>query len=375
MYQLIEKYINDLMVKSTPQLPYWNRESILQGKKPQWNYIDGCMLCSLYDIYRQTKSQPYLVFIKEFIDYYVGNDGLIRGYNVNEYNLDNINEGRVLFDLYDEFKEEKYKKAIDVLYSQLKTQPRNIEGNFWHKLIYPNQVWLDGLYMAQVFYVRYETKFNNKEYYSDIVRQFLNVRKNMFDENKRLYYHGFDITRNAFWANENGLSSNFWLRAIGWYTVALVDVIDYIDDQESKNILTSLLVEDIEGLMNYIDQGMFYQVVDGLKKSGNYLETSGSAMIAYACLKGARIGALDKKYQEIGKTIFDSICKHSLCQLDGQLHLNNICLSAGLGPNTNRKRDGSYDYYVSEPVVCDDAKGVGPFIMAYTELKKYLANG
>lgn len=184
-YQIIEEYIDRLIADSAPDAPVWNIENIRHGKAPAWNYIDGCMMTSLYTIYKLTGNKKYLTFIDNFVDYYVFGDGTIRGYELDTYNVDNINEGRVLFDLYAETGKEKYKKAIDLLYKQLETQPRTVLGNFWHKKIYPNQVWLDGLYMAQVFYTRYETLFNGGKRYDDIVNQFKTVFANMYDKQKK----------------------------------------------------------------------------------------------------------------------------------------------------------------------------------------------
>ncbi len=374
-YSLIAQYIERLIDDSTPAAPIWNIENIKHGKPAGWNYIDGCMMTSLYTIYKQTGNKKYLDFIDGFVDYYVFEDGTIRGYELETYNVDNLNEGRVLFDLYRETGKPKYKKAIDLLYKQVTEQPRTATGNFWHKKIYPNQVWLDGLYMAQVFYTRYETEFNGGKNYADIVRQFQNVYDNMYDKEKRLYYHGWDCSKAAFWSDKDtGLSKNFWLRAVGWYTVGLVDAIGYFSDEaaELKNKLTAIFKDTVEGLERYIepDKKMFWQVVDKGGQEGNYLETSGSAMLAYAMMKGARLGLVDKRFAKVGEEVFNGICRQYLTQTDGKLNLGGICLMAGLGPETNRKRDGSYAYYISEPIVENDAKGTGPFVMAYTEIKQ-----
>ena len=372
-YSVIDRYIDRLIDDTTPDKPIWNIENIKHGKPAAWNYIDGCMMTSLYSIYKQTGRKKYIDFIDEFVDYYVFEDGSIRGYELETYNVDNINEGRVLFDLYRETKKEKYKKAAELLYSQLQTQPRTGLGNFWHKKIYPQQVWLDGLYMAQVFYTRYETEFNSGKNYADIVKQFQSVYDNMYDKQKRLYYHGWDYSKSAFWADKKtGLSKSFWLRSVGWYTVGLVDAIGYIADsaKEHKDKLIKIFKDTIEGLEKYLDpeKKMFWQVVDQGGREGNYLETSGSAMIAYAMMKGARLGFVDKKYSVLGKSIFDGICNEYLTEKDGKLNLGGICLMAGLGPENNPKRDGTFEYYISEPVVENDAKGTGPFVMAYTEV-------
>ncbi len=374
-YSIIDKYIDRLIDDTTPDAPIWNIENIKHGKAPGWNYIDGCMMTSLYTIYQQTGKKKYIDFIDKFVDYYVFEDGSIRGYELDTYNVDNLNEGRVLFDLYRETGKEKYKKAIELLYTQIKGQPRTQLGNFWHKKIYPNQVWLDGLYMAQVFYTRYETEFNGGKNYADIVNQFQKVYDNMYDREKRLYYHGWDYSKTAFWSDkQTGLSKSFWLRSVGWYTVGLVDAIGYFPDDaaEFKAQLIAIFKDTIEGLERYIDpeKKMFWQVVDQGGREGNYLETSGSAMIAYAMMKGARLGFVDGRFAKVGEDVFNGICKEYLSETDGKLNLGGICLMAGLGPETNRKRDGTYEYYISEPIVENDAKGTGPFVMAYTEIKQ-----
>lgn len=372
MYAKIDKYIDRLLDGSTPDAPLWNIESIRLGKKPHWNYIDGCMITSLLCAADITGEKRYFDFAENFIDWYVHEDGTIEGYDVEEYNLDNVNEGRVLFDLYKATGKEKYKKAIELINSQLKNHPRTSTGNFWHKKIYPNQIWLDGLYMAQVFNLRYHQETDKD--YSDIVGQFKKVRELMFNEETKLYYHGCDTSKTMFWADkETGCSKNYWLRALGWFTVSLVDNIDLIDNEADKAELVKIFAEAMEGIAQYADAetGMFYQVVDCGGREGNYLETSGSSMIAYAMMKGARLGVLDAKYAEMGKRAFDGICEKYLNFNEaGELNLGGICLVAGLGPDDKPHRDGTYEYYISEPIVDNDAKGVAPFILAYTEIKR-----
>lgn len=375
MYKVIDKYIEKLMT-SKPDLPLWNIENIRQGKKPAWNYIDGCMMTSLIELYKATNDEKYLDFVKKFVDYYVREDGTILGYEMEKYSTDDVSESRILFDLYKFTGEEKYNKAIEMCYQQILTHPRTKEGNFWHKKIYPNQVWLDGLYMMQVFYTRYETERNKLKNYSDIVGQFKNVYNIMRDKETGLYYHAYDSSKSMFWANkETGLSENYWLRSIGWYTVALIDVYSYMDEQmyDEYHTIKEIFKETIDSILKYQDQEskMFYQVPNFPGREKNYLETSGSCMIAYAILKGVRLKALPERYLQIGLDIFNGICnKYLTVKEDGDLNLGGICLVAGLGPENNLRRDGTYEYYMSEPIVENDAKGVGPFIMAYTEVKR-----
>lgn len=367
----IIKYIDELMEKSTPDRPIWNIEKILQGIKSKWNYIDGCMIKAILEMYAITGDEKYFKFADNFIDYKVMEDGSIDGYSVEELNIDNINAGKTLFELYDLTKKEKYRKAIDLVYSQIHQMPRTKEGNFWHKNIYPNQVWLDGLYMCQPFYMEYETRFNDKKNYEDIFNQFFNVHKLMRDSETGLYYHAYDSSKEMFWCDTNtGLSQNFWLRALGWYSMALLDTLDKCDPGvgEPYEKLKAIFVDLMDSLLKYQDEsGMWYQVVNLGKMEKNYLETSGSSILAYALLKGVRLGFLPESYKEYGIKAFNGICdKYLTTEEDGSLHLDGICLVAGLGGK--QMRSGTFDYYMSEPIVKDDAKGVGPFLLAYTEI-------
>ena len=372
MYEQIDAYILRLIEESTPERTVWNVEKLRQGKLADWNYIDGCMITALLSIAEITGDKRYFDFAEGFIDSFVSEDGTIRTYDESKYNLDDVNEGRVLFELYDKTHKEKYKKAAAALRGQLERQPRTPEGNFWHKAIYPNQVWLDGLYMAQPFYALYEKHFGTGDF-SDTVRQIETVREKMFDEQKKLYYHGYDASKTAFWADpETGCSRNFWLRSVGWFAVSLADLIEIVPAGSANDRIRKIFVELMAGVKQYADAetGMYWQVVDQGGREGNYLETSGSCMIAYAMLKGARMGILDKEYAAQGEKTFRGIVKKYLSFTDGNLNLGGICLVAGLGPENNRRRDGSYEYYISEPVVENDAKGVAPFILCYTEIKR-----
>ena len=376
MYQKIDDFVLQLVRESTPERTVWNMEKIREGKKASWNYIDGCMLTALMEMARITGEEHYSDFVRECIDHFVTEEGEIRTFKPDDCNLDDINEGRVLFELYQRTGLEKYRKAAAFLWRQLEKHPRTVEGNFWHKAIYPNQVWLDGIYMAQPFYALYEKHFGSGEY-ADTVGQIKNVRARMFSEEKGLYYHGYDASRSAFWADPiTGCSKNFWLRSLGWFAVALADLLDILPDGEQKDSLASIFIELIHSIDRYADPatGLFWQVPDQGGREGNYLETSGSAMVAYATLKGARLGYLDNAYAAKGRRTFNGIVeKYLTFTEDGELNLGGICLVAGLGPETNRRRDGSYEYYISEPVVKNDAKGVAPFVLAYTEIKRLKA--
>ena len=370
---VFERYIDELIEKSTVEIPAWNIEKAKAGKAVGWNYIDGCMILALLEIYAATGEKKYYDFADAFIDHRVREDGSIAGYSVEEYNLDNINAGKTLFLLYGLNGKEKYRRAIELIYSQVQNQPRTAEGNFWHKKIYPNQVWLDGMYMAQPFYMEYETKLHDRQNYKDIFGQFANVIRHMRDEKTGLYYHGYDASREIFWCNkETGLSENFWLRALGWYSMALLDTLEKADPSvmpEAYENLKHVFSDLMDSMLKFQDEsGMWYQVVNMGGRERNYLETSGSAIMAYSLLKGVRLGFLPASYREYGLKAFQGICDRYLTEKDGSLSLGGICLVAGLGGP--QMRDGSYDYYMSEPVVCDDAKGVGPFLLAYTELRR-----
>ncbi|MEE1110492.1 MAG: glycoside hydrolase family 88 protein [Lachnospiraceae bacterium] len=367
----IEEYIAYLLANSSAEKPMWNKEMIRQGKKNKWNYIDGCMITAILSLYEITGEQKYFDFAKEFIDFFVQEDGTIKTYDVKEYNLDNINTASNLFFLYDKTGEEKYKLALDHVRTQLDTMPRTKEGSFWHKDIYPNQVWLDGLYMAEPFYMRYETRFSKMEKCNDVILQFKNVKAHMKDPKTGLYYHGYDESRKMYWADpETGCSPNFWLRSLGWFSLALVETAQATDESlyYEKRFLISILEDLVDALIPFqSEEGMFYQVPDKPEAEGNYLETSGTALIAYAILKGVRLGFLAPRYAAIGEKAFDGIVKKYLSKNeDGTLKLSGICLVAGLGGKDHR--DGSLKYYFSEPVVENEAKGVAPFLLAYTEM-------
>jgi len=372
MYSQIDSYVRSLIERSSPEKTAWNIERVRQGKPASWNYIDGCMLLALLEMSDICQDPCYADFVERFTDSFIADDGSIRTWEPEKQTLDDINEGRVLFPLYSRTGKEKYRLAADRLHEALASQPRTFEGSYWHKAIYPHQVWLDGIYMAQVFAALYEKHFGSGDY-SDILRQILTVRSRMFDETKRLYYHGYDASRTVFWADaETGLSQSFWLRAMGWFAAALVDLIDILPEGQERSNINGLLVEMMEGLSPYSDPetGMFYQVVDMGGEEGNYLETSGSSMIAYTMLKGARLGALPKEYAAKGLKTFDGIVKKYLTFQGSEMELGGICLVAGLGPESDRRRDGTYAYYLSEPVVKNDAKGVAPLVMCYTEVRR-----
>lgn len=340
--------------------------------KLKWDYCHGLELQSMLDVYDRYGNRKIYDYALAYADTMVNADGTIKMYKREEYSLDRINSGKFIFRIYEQTKDEKYKKALALMRSQLDEHPRNADGGFWHKKIYPNQVWLDGLYMGQPFYMEYETRFNDKKNYPDIFNQFFNVVKNMRDEKTGLYYHAYDSSKEMFWCDKTtGLSKNFWLRALGWYSMALLDTLTKADNsyQPAYDQLKQVFIDLMESMVKFQDEsGMWYQVVNMGGREKNYLETSGSAIMAYSMLKGVRLGFLPESFRAYGEKAFHGICDRYLKEKDGRLSLGGICLVAGLGGP--QMRDGTYEYYMSEPVVEDDAKGVGPFLLAYTEIRR-----
>ena len=340
--------------------------------KTYWNYEDGCVLKGCADLYAAAGIEKCRDFVLQYLEKRVTPAGEIPSYPEEKYNIDSTNAGKALFFAYDQTGDERYRRAADYLTGRLLHHPRCACGNYWHKEIYPEQIWLDGLYMAQPFRVEYDMRFGGKKDAADVAKQFQNVRKYLWDDQKKLYYHAWDLAKRQPWADkETGKSPNFWLRSMGWYLMALIDCVDKMDERlyEHYRALIDLFREAIGGIVRYADPktGLYYQVIDRADAAGNYLETSGSAMVIYALFKGVRLGVLDgEKYLPIARRAFDSLVKEKLRQDEsGRWHLEGICAVAGLGPG--EKRDGSVAYYLSEPVVADDAKGVGPFLMAWAE--------
>ena len=373
MQDMTERYILELIRRSTPRQTAWNLEKIRAGEPVKWNYIDGCMLLALVKMTEITGDDRYFAFTREVADCFVQDDGSILTFEPDKRALDDYNEGRILFPVYAETGEEKYRKAAEMMYRCLQQQPRTPEGNFWHKGIYPNQVWLDGTYMALPFLAMYEKTFGNGDY-SDIIRQLRVVRNRMRDPETGLYYHGYDASRKIFWADpETGRSRCFWLRAVGWFSLALADLTEILPEEApEREEIAGMFRELMESVAKFADPetGMYWQVMDQAGREGNYPETSGSSMIACSMLKGARLGVLDGTFRKQGRKTYESILHRYLKTVDGMPALSNICLVAGLGPENNPRRDGSYEYYISEPVVCNDAKGAAPFVLCSTEIRQ-----
>ena len=343
-----------------------------QRNSKKWNYEQGLIMEAFYQAWNKSGRTEYLNYIKKNLDYYVENNGEIKTYKFEDRNLDNISPGRVLLDIYKITKNEKYKKASDALREQLRKQPRTTDGGFWHKKIYPDQMWLDGLYMVEPFYAEYASLYDEKDSFKDIANQFLLIEKYCKDKKTGLYYHGWDESKSQKWADpRTGTSPCFWGRAMGWYMMALVDVLDYFpQNHPQRNKLIRIFRELSERLLNYRDPKMnlWYQVVDKGSVEGNYIETSGSLMFIYAFAKGSNNGYLSGNYYKVAEESFRSLQNNFITNKNGLLNLTNVCAGAGLGGSPYR--DGSYNYYIHESIRVNDFKGYGPLLLASIELEK-----
>jgi unsaturated rhamnogalacturonyl hydrolase len=339
---------------------------------PKWDYVHGLVLTSFEELNKQFPKKEYQDYIKSYVDKLVQNDGSIATYKIDSYNIDMIVAGRLLFNLYDTTKEPKYLTALQTLKKQIEEQPRTKSGGFWHKKIYPNQMWLDGLYMGEPFYAQYTKTFENGKNFDDIAKQFELIEKNDKDSKTKLLYHAWDESKQMHWANKiTGTSPNFWSRSLGWYAMALVDVLDYFPKEHPKH---NQLVNYLNELANSITpfqhkSGLWYQVTDKGEQKGNYLEGSGTAMFVYALAKGVNKGYLPKKHKKIALKGFNGITKHLIKTNEkGEITITQVCAVAGLGGNPYR--DGSYEYYINEKKKDNDPKATGPFILAALELNK-----
>lgn len=339
--------------------------------RPAWNYTQGLIAYSMIHVWKTNGEEAYYNYAKKYADQLIDSTGMILAYKVENYNIDCLNPGKFLFDLYERTQDERYLKAIEQLRDQLKTHPRTSEGGFWHKKRYPHQMWLDGLYMGAPFYAQYAVHFNQPELFEDIVKQFLLVNQHTYDPKTGLNYHGWDESKEQQWANpETGCSPNFWGRAMGWYAMALVDVLDFIPaDHPGRAQILEILNQVAAGIKKYQDaeSGVWYQVLDQGNREGNYLEATASSMFVYALLKAVRLDYIDASYREMALKGYDGLLKTFIKENEnGTISLTRCCSVAGLGGNPYR--DGSFEYYISEPVRDNDPKGVGPFILASLEI-------
>ncbi len=346
----------------------------------EWNYQWGLVLLGIQQIWRATGDQIYFDYLRHNIDAFVRPDGRIRGYSRAEYSVDRLNTGKVLFALYEHTGEPKYKIALDLLRAQLDSHPRTASGGFWHKKIYPDQMWLDGIYMADAFYAQYEATFANgnekrlSQDFGDIAHQIALVEQHFRDEKTGLLYHAWDESKRMPWADPlTGRSPHFWGRAIGWYAMAIVDMLDFFPgDHPQRAELMTIIGRLADALASVQDPGtgVWYQILDQGNRAGNYLESSASCMFVYALAKGARQNYLTRNYYDMACKAYAGIIQQFIRVDDAaQVHLTGTCRSAGLGGRPYR--DGSYDYYISEPVVTDNHHGVGAFILAGAEIELF----
>lgn len=353
-----------------------HKDSILVGKNTatKWDYEQGLMLKAIEKVWYRTGEGKYFDYIRKDIDQYVRPDGSIRTYRADEFNIDNIPPGRTLLTLYQQSQpdKDKYKKAADLLWKQLEQQPRTKEGGYWHKKRYPNQMWLDGLFMGEPFAAEYSLIFNHPDHFDDIVKQFALIEKYAVDEKTGLVYHAYDESREQPWADkQTGRSPSFWARAIGWYAIALVDVLDYLPQSHpGRAQLIGYLQRLAPVLVKYQDpaSGAWYQVIDQGTRAGNYLEASASCMFVYALAKGARLGYIPQHFGDAARKGYRGILQNFVeKESDGLLSLNKTVSVGGLGGTPYR--DGTYTYYLSEPLRKNDLKGIGPFIFASIEIE------
>ena len=337
----------------------------------EWDYTAGVILLAIDRVGTRTGDPRYRAYVQRNIDRLVQADGTIRTYDAAEFNLDHINEGKLLFPLYQRGRAPKYRQAADLLRDQLRRQPRTSEGGFWHKQVYPHQMWLDGLYMASPFLAQYAQVFGDTAAFDEVAHQILLIARHTRDARTGLFYHGWDESKTQIWADSlTGLSPHFWGRAIGWYAMAIVDVLDYLPPQHRDRPQILRILNDLAASVARVQDpvtGLWYQVLDQPNRKGNYFESSGTSMFVYALAKGARKGWLPPEYRAVSRRGHDGLMKHMVTfDAAGLPSLNGIVSVAGLGGK--QQRDGSFEYYVSEPVVANDHKGVGPFIMASLEL-------
>lgn len=340
--------------------------------EPKWDYVHGLVLTSIENLYQKTKDKKYYDYIKNYADATIDKDGIIKSYKFDTYNIDMVTAGRILFNLYETSKDERYLKVMQLLRKQIQEQPRTESGGFWHKKTYPNQMWLDGLYMGEPFYTQYTVKYENGKNLDDIAKQFELIQLHATDPKTGLLYHGWDESKQMPWADKvTGCSPNFWSRSIGWYMMALVDVLDYFPKDHPKRQELITYLNTISNAVAKVQDksGLWYQVTDKGGSEGNYLESSGSSMFAYALAKGANKGYLPKKFKKIACKAFDGLTKNLIkTDANGEVTITQACAVAGLGGTPYR--DGSYSYYVNERKKDNDPKATGPFILAALELNK-----
>lgn len=353
----------------------WPEGKVARGneKLSDWAYDKSVLFSGLIQVSRLTSDERYLAYVERALDRLVGPDGTIASYKPNELSLDELALGRQVLFLYEREHKAKYYKAAQMLRHQLDLQPRTPSGGFWHKQRYPNQMWLDGLYMAEPFYAQYSAMFHDKKAFDDIAHQFILVEEHTRDPKTGLLYHAWDESRQQKWADKTtGDSPNFWSRAMGWYAMALVDTLPYFPkDHPGRAQLIAILGRLADTIAKYQDQqtGLWYQVTDRAGAPGNYLESSAACMFTYALAKGVRLGYLDSKYRANASRAYQGILHRFVRQdASGRWTLIDTVYSAGLGGTPYR--DGSFEYYIHEKAGPDDPKGIGAFLLASSEMEQ-----
>ena len=349
------------------------KDSFALGSTARWSYDMGVILKGFEGLWRNTGDVKYYNYIQKQMDFFVQDDGSIKTYKPDEYNIDHINNGKLVLFLYKVLQKEKYLKAAKMLREQLKTHPRTEEGGFWHKKIYPYQMWLDGLYMGEPFYAEYADLMHEDAAFDDIANQFIWMERHARDAKTGLLYHAWDESKQQKWANkETGTSPFFWARAMGWYATALVDALDWFpqDHPKRKDLIAILnrLVTAVEKVQDP-KTGLWLDILNynGPGKEKNYFEASASSQFVYAIAKGVRKGYLPAAKISIAKRGYDGITKQFIKVENGQTNLHGTVKVSGLGGNPYR--DGSFEYYMSEPVIVNDPKGIGAFLLASDEME------
>jgi unsaturated rhamnogalacturonyl hydrolase len=360
------------MASTAMKALYPNPDRNVSGKPARWTYDFGVVLKGIEGVWYRTGDGRYFNHVRQGLDHFVNGDGTIRTYQMEEYNIDHVLLGRNLLTLYKVTGDDKYRKAAAHLREQLRTHPRTSEGGFWHKKIYPSQMWLDGLYMGEPFYAEYAATFHEDNAFDDIAKQFILMELHSRDAKTGLLYHGWDESKQQRWANPTtGRSPNFWARAMGWYSMGLVDTLDFFPPEHPQRpALLAILKRLATAIEAYQEpkSGLWYDVVDKGTSKGNYLEASAACMFVYALAKGVRQGYLPARYSKVTAKAYQGIMSRFIeTQSDGQVNLTGTVSVSGLGGRPYR--DGSYEYYMSEKVITNDPKGVGAFLMASNEME------
>jgi unsaturated rhamnogalacturonyl hydrolase len=344
------------------------------SETPKWNYTNGLICTALQKLWLKTGDEKYYQYIKTYADEMINSDGTIKTYKPEEYNIDKVNPGKFLFALYNRTKDAKYEKAIKLLRDQMRTHPRTSEGGFWHKKIYPRQMWLDGLYMGSPFLAQYASVYNEPALFDEVALQVRLIEKHTYDERIGLYYHAWDESREQKWADkQTGRSPHVWGRAMGWYAMALVDILDFFPkDHSARKDIMNAANRMAKAIAQYQDaaSGVWYQVIDQGNREGNYLEASASCMFTYFLIKAVKKGYIAETYSANAKKGYEGILNRFI-KVDptGAVNITEVCAVAGLGGNPYR--DGSYDYYIHEQKRDNDPKAVGPFIMMALEFETW----